>query len=267
MNLFRKLFKKEVQQDNPKHEEEWDFYFSHVDNIIGSFYLNLGLKRSAPQKDKPNLLWISLNMNNPREDGLSSNEEFNSLAEIEDRLVDFITRQSNSIYAGRLTTNGTRDFYFYAGDTAFYDKAISEAMVAFPSYSFEYGIKEDKEWEQYLQFMYPEPMQYQSMLNRRVIHNLEKEGDPLTHPRPVQHWIYFKTQKDQDVFLAEIAQLNFNIIHKGMPTLGDYPVSLSISRIDHVDHRSVDEYVLYLWQLAQKCNGEYDGWETSVEKA
>jgi regulator of RNase E activity RraB len=33
-----------------------------------------------------------------------------------------------------------------------------------------------------------------------------------------------------------------------------------------VDHHSVDDYVLDLWQLAAACNGDYDGWETSVEK-
>lgn len=269
MNLFKRLFKKEkeIQADSQLHKGEWDFYFSNVDDIIGSFYLNLTLVRSAPQYDKPNLIWVSVNMQNPREDGLSSSEEFPILMEIEDGLVDFVTRDYNSLYAGRLTTNGSRDFYFYSGDKIFHEKAISEAMVAFPSYSFEYGIKEDREWEHYLGFMYPEERQYQSILNRRVIGNLEKGGDPLTKPRPVDHWIYFKSRPDQDAFLSAIEHMKFSIVGKDKPAgSSDYPIQLHISRIDHVDQNSVDEYVIALWDLAKKYNGEYDGWETSVEK-
>jgi regulator of RNase E activity RraB len=47
---------------------------------------------------------------------------------------------------------------------------------------------------------------------------------------------------------------------------GKFPYKLHISRIDNVDFDSVDEYVLDLWEFANECNGDYDGWETSIEK-
>ena len=79
MGLFDKLFGKRDQKTKPEnnlenspHEEDWDFYFSNVDDILGSFYVDLGLAKVAPLNDKPNLVWVSVNMNNPREDGLSS---------------------------------------------------------------------------------------------------------------------------------------------------------------------------------------------------
>jgi uncharacterized protein (TIGR01619 family) len=274
MGLFDKLFGKKEQIDtpeqaasNPPHKEEWDFYFSNVDDVLGSFYIDLGLIHIAPVSDKPNLVWISLLMNGPREDGLSSSEEFETLKAIEDGLQEFILAKHNAIYAGRLTTDGRRDFYFYMGDTTLYDKTISESMVAFPAYSFDFDIKEDKQWEQYFNFMYPNPKQFQSIQNRRVIDNLEEHGDPLTKARPVEHWLYFKTEADRTLFLAKIEHLNFNVVNKDETTsFGEYPYKLQISRVDHVDHNSVDEYALELWELAQECNGEYDGWETSVEK-
>ena len=74
---------------------------------------------------------------------------------IEDGLQEFINRRHKSIYAGRLTTDGRRDFYFYMGDTTLYDKTISESMVAYPSYTYDFGIKEDRLWKSYLEFMYP----------------------------------------------------------------------------------------------------------------
>lgn len=274
MGLFDKLFgkkeienKPEIQNDNSTHEEDWDFYFSNVDDILGSFYVDLGLAKIAPLADKPNLVWISVNMNNPREDGLSSNEEFDTLSAIEDRLQEFITGKHNSIYAGRLTTDSRRDFYFYMGDTTLYDKTISESMVAFPAYSFDLGIKEDNQWKQYFNFMYPNPRQFQSIQNRKVVDNLEKNGDPLTKERQVDHWIYFKTDGDRTDFLKKIEPLKFDIVSGDEKTsFGDFPYKLHISRVDNVDLDSVDSYVLDLWEFANECNGDYDGWETSVEK-
>lgn len=274
MGLFDKLFGKKEEEiqsektiDNSIHEEEWDFYFSNIDDIIGSFYVDLGLSKVAPLIDKPNLVWVSLKMNNPREDGLSSNDEFDKLSEIEDRLQEFISSRHNSIYAGRLTSNNHRDFYFYFGDTTLYDKTISEAMVAFPSYTYDFGIKEDKEWESYLEFMYPNPRQFQSIQNRRVIDNLEENGDPLTKERQVDHWIYFKTQEDRESFLAKIKDEGFQIINQDFDKdNSDFPYSLQIARVDKVDIDSVNDYILNLWELAEQFNGDYDGWETSVEK-
>ncbi len=274
MGLFHKLFgKKEQKIQTAKpiyksiHEEEWDFYFSNVDDVIGSFYVDLGLMKIAPINDKPNFVWVSLKMNNPREDGLSSNNEFDKLAEIEDRLHEFISSKHNSTYAGRLTSNNHRDFYFYFGDTTLYDKTISEAMVAFPSYTYDFGIKEDLKWSSYTDFIYPNPRQFQSIQNRKVVDNLEKNGDPLTKARSVDHWIYFKTDSDRGEFLKKIESLKFDIVSDNEKTsFGDFPYELHISRIDNVDLNSVDEYVLDLWRFANECNGDYDGWETSVEK-
>jgi uncharacterized protein (TIGR01619 family) len=274
MGLFEKFFGKKDQEDTPEqaavvptHKEEWDFYFSNVDDVIGSFYIDLGLIDIAPVSDKPNLVWISVQVNNPREDGLSSSEEFETLKAIEDRLQGLILAKHNAIYAGRLTTDGRRDLYFYVGDTMLYDKYISQSMVAFPSYSFDFGINEDKQWEQYLNFMYPNPRQYQSIKNRRVIDNLEEHGDLLAKERPVDHWIFFKTEADKEKFVLKISNDGFTIVTNDYDKeLGETPFRLHISRADKVDHKSVDDYVLKLWGLAEECNGEYDGWETSIEK-
>lgn len=248
------------------YEPDWDFYFSKVEGVIGSFTIDLGLAGIAPIADKPNLVWVSVKMNNPREDGLSSNEEYETLGAIEERLQELMQRKHQATYAGRLTTDGSRDFYFYMGDTTLHDKTISESMVAFPNYTFEYGIMQDDQWEQYFNFMYPDPRQLQSIQNRKVVESLKGSGDPLTKARQVDHWIYFKTESDRADFLNKIEPMQFDIVSSDEITSSDdFPYKLHISRVDNVDLHSVDEYVLSLWELANECNGDYDGWETSVE--
>ncbi len=114
---------------------------------------------------------------------------------------------------GRLTSNGNRDFYFYVEDTTLYSNALSEVMTAFPEYQFDYGAKKDENWSGYFDFLYPSPQQFQSIQNRRIIDQLEKNGDKLTKMRDVDHWIYFKTKRDQDSFLHKI---QFYCYHPGL---------------------------------------------------
>lgn len=256
-----------ISDSQIKDEEDWDFYFSNIDDNLASIFVDLGLNTVAPMKDKPNVVWISFKMISPMEDGLSSREEYDILCDIEDTLVTQITSKYNSIYIGRLTSKGYRDLYFYFGDTVLYDKTISEVMVAFPKYEYDFGSKEDKKWTGYFDFLYPSPLQMQTIQNRRVIYQLEKNGDDLTKAREVDHWIYFKTEKDIETYLEKISTDGFNLVEKGYnKEIDETPFWLHISRIDHVDQNSVDNYVIYLWELANELNADYDGWETSIEK-
>jgi len=274
MGLFDKLFGKTnpeqsstTSQTNAGHQEEWEFYLTNIDDKPGSIYVDLGLRKVAPLTDKPNLVWVSLKMTNPREDGLSSNDESKTLWEIEDALTEKVKSKHNAVYAGRMTADGGRDYYFFLADTTLYEKTISEAMVAFPKYQYDYGVKEDKEWSAYFDFLYPLPQQYRSIQNSRVVDQLEKGGDKLTKSREVFHWIYFKSESGREKFLEKIKNDNFSIVDKGSDkSWGEFAYKLQIKRVDKVDLNSVDDYVLYLWRLASEFNGDYDGWETSIEK-
>lgn len=274
MGLFDKFFKKEekgMQSEKPlpliSHEEDWAFYLGNLDDGIGSFYIDLGVAELAPMLDKPNLAWVSLKMNYPREDGLSSSEEFDKLVEIEDALQAFIVKQFAVTYAGRLTTDGQRDFFFYFGETAFSDTAISETMHAFPEYQYEYGVKEDKDWTLYFELLYPNAIQMQRIQNGRVIDNLVENGDALTKKRQVDHWLCFKTENDRQLFLEKIEGDGFSIINQSVNAENiDFPFALQIARVDSVDIDSVNDYAIMLWTIANECDGDYDGWETSIEK-
>lgn len=249
------------------HEEQWDFYFSNVDDKPGSFYLDLGLSHIAPVDRMPYFFYVSLKMNDLNENGLSSDREYDTLIQIEDVLVDSLKDKHDIIYVGRLTSNGTRDFYFYISDTLLIEKTISESLVQFPKYEYDFEIKDDRKWFYYFDFTYPNPRQLQSMLNRRVLENLENNGDKLTQAREVNHWIYFKSIEDMEKYIEEVKQNDFKIedADRNPDHVKEFKYRLIISRVDSVVHGDVDNYVLYLWELANELGGDYDGWETSIE--
>lgn len=265
MGLLNKLFGKN-NNPAPSHNEDWDFYFTNVDDKLSSISVDLGLDAIAPIPGQTYVAWVSIRMNNPREDGLSSNEEFEILGNVEDDLVKALKSKHSATYCGRLTSDGARDIYFYLSDPSAFEKNVSEAMSKWPQYQFASGSKADEPWSGYREFLYPLPQQLQSIKNRRVIEALEKEGDTLQKERTVFHWIYFKSKTDRDAFWNKIKDDGYNIVNTNDQSQGESPYCLEISRVDKVDHQSVDGYIIPLWKLATESNGDYDGWETSVEK-
>jgi len=291
----------------PQHDytENWDSFPSPIGpdefgvERVGFFFVDLGLVEIAPVADMPNLVRLRLNILQPDDNGMPGDQEASVLNAMEDALVTVMASQFDGIYPGRVTiskgalrpvTEAERSFYFYIGqrvadrrtDTADYEKlrvallaTFARVMADYPDYKYECRLQEDPEWENYLKFMYPEPVQLQSMQNRRVVYQLMQHGDQLTVPRPVEHWINFKTQYDREAYWNRVNAMGFELLEMSTVEADDeseeedenaleYPYSLHITRDDKVDYDSIDECVLPLWGLAEEHNGNYDGWETGI---
>ncbi len=253
-------------QQEPEHDENWEFYFTMIQDNIASFFVDLGLKKIAPVYEQPFFLYMALNMNNPNDQGLSSQEESEKLFEIEDYLVEALTNNLSVTYVGRITCNRSRIFYFYTDDTVKCKTIISGSMADYPEYEYSIATNEDSLWEAYLDFLYPDPEHYRSIQNRWVVDRLEKFGDDHSIERPVHHWIYFETEKDRDKFMNVVNENGFKQEDTSFDPDDEtgYPYMLEISRIDKVDSPAADEYILLLFRLAKEHNGDYDGWETQV---
>jgi uncharacterized protein (TIGR01619 family) len=266
MGFLSKLFGQTEKKAD--YQPDWTFYFSNVNDKLSSIATDLSLANIAPIKGQDNVVYVSIKMPNPREDGLSSNEDVDELWQIEDEIIKaFDNNKLNYTFAGRLTSNGFRDLYFFGENTILMEKQISSSMTVFPKYEFDFGHKPDKEWSEYFDFLYPLPRQMQIIQNRRVLDQLEKEGDDLTKSREVFHWIYFKTEKELEQYENFTKSLGFKTLKKGKTKQSsDFNFVISVSRVDKVGFDEIDDYTLELWEKAEELNGEYDGWETSIEK-
>jgi len=246
---------------------QWDFYFSNVNNSLASIFVDLGLQKIAPSADNPWLLWVWVQFNHPREDGLSSAEEYAVLLQIEDSLKEAVGTAVNGFPAGRITTDGRREFYFYGPTFAGFDDAVARCMELFPKYKWDSGTQEDADWNHYREVLYPTPRGWEQLNNRHVIEQLQSHGDPLTRERTVFHWAYFPNEASRATFVAGVRKLGFAVTDEG--TVDDpnslHPFSVSFERVDKVDWNSINVVTIELFELANSLSGEYDGWETSVE--
>ncbi len=257
MGIFGNLF------GQKNHTENFEFYHRIENNLKQFVVVDTGLNSIIPIKSKQNLLKISFQMLNIDGEGLcSSEEELAEFGEIEDRMIEKLTK--DEIFVGRITSNGLRDFYFYTKDKKI-ELVFQDILKKYEKFNAKITFEVDENWNKYHKLLYPTDEEFQKIGNRNVLDNLEEGGDKLTLEREVFHWIYFKTEKDQENYIKEVEKLNFSVVAKNK-IKDEFPYQLQIKRVDNVDEESVNEYVIQLWKLASKYNGGYDGWETSIEK-
>ncbi|MCC9606541.1 DUF695 domain-containing protein [Blastopirellula sp. JC732] len=246
--------------------DDWDFFPLLVDDEPASILVDLGLVEEAPIAGLTQMTYLRLYMRSPREDGLSSQEEYERLCEVEDALSAAIEDSEDVLYVGRNTSGGCRDFYYYAASGTAAESQLSQAMVPFTEYEFETGVQDDDDWSIYFEFLYPDPRQMQFIQNGRVLASLEEAGDKSEIEREVTHWIYFPSADKRAAFVTLATAEGFEVAEQQDDGEGECPFALMMRHVTAVDYSSINNAVLVLFDLAGECEGEYAGWETSVEQ-
>ena len=111
-----------------------------VDDKPASIRLNLALSNIAPVENYKHRISIFIKMNNPTEDGLSSDEEYPMLCDIEDEVIDRL-ESLEDIFAGTVKIQGRLELYVFTKNPE-----KSEGLFKkFPDYQWKSYIDEDKE--------------------------------------------------------------------------------------------------------------------------
>ena len=242
---------------------DWDFYFCRVDDSPASIFVDLGASTVAPLAQFPVMAHVRLYLRNPREDGLSSQAEFETLRSLEDAL-ESLQSDAEGTYVGRCTSDGCRDFYFYARNGISWEKRVATIMKDFPAYEFECGTRSDPAWTAYFNFLYPSDEDRERIQNRRTCEVLEKNGDKLTTARPVDHWAYFPNPELRRAFVQDAQALGYDVAEWIDSTSADERCGVRLSAVGLPSLDTIDELTLPLFRAARARGGEYDGWETQV---
>lgn len=237
--------------------DDWDFYRAKVDHEPASIMVDLGIRNQVPKPTLPYMGYLRLYMLKPREDGLSSQEEFDDLCEIGDTLEAEID-SAEHIYVGRNTSGGCRDFYFYTPNPEKLEADLATLMAAFSAYEYETGHREDQRWDTYLTFLYPNDNEMQRILNRRVCDLLSRDGDDLHVARVIDHRAYFKEKKPLQNYQKFLEEAGFIIKKQGRerPLFGDFFVDFE--RVDIP--AEIDDIIIEISKKAVELGGNYDGW-------
>ena len=250
--------------NNKNLPQNWDFFMCRIEGAPASIRTNLALIEVAPLEGLTQRLQFYIKMQNPRPDGLSSNEEYPILCDIEDAIGEK-AEATGAVSAGVVKSEGFLELWFYTQNAEALAKTCEEALQAFEGYQSGYNIAEDPEWEDYFGFLYPDEFSYQTMQNRKVLMQLEKNGDKMEVPREIDHFIYFKEAAQQQAFAKEAEAKGFKVRFNNDEFVEDrkaegkeYPYMVEATRED--SPLAIDDIVWDLLELASPFEGNYDGW-------
>lgn len=248
-------------------EDHWEVYLARYEKGAGSTLVNMSLKEDASKKQYPYLLKTGVKLLQCTEEGLPTKNEFKVLYAISDKVKASIDSSGKNKQAGTFSYQCTRSDYYYISDTNRIRGTLESVFKTyFPKYEYTIDIKADANWEAYLSFLYPTEEIMEYIENEKVILNLTKEGDDLSKPRQVDHWLSFKTQADRESFLKYALQEKYKVEEKKYVEKGPLHYQLHLSRTDKVDISSITKVTMALRKKAKELNGDYDGWETLVIK-
>jgi hypothetical protein len=245
--------------------ENWNAYMARVNGRLASVLVDLGRRARAPDSSSPVLLWAHLRMRAPRPDGLPSSEEAPDLLRVSQALEEAAKDAAAAEVVGTITSGGVREFYFYGPGAAGFERAIADALRSFPGYVAETGSKPDPGWSHYLEVLYPRPADLQRMKNRALHEALRAQGDDPSARRVVSHWVYFETRGARDAFVARATASGF----REPPGARSEPEGRFGIRLEHestTDESTMEVHTLRLEEWARELGGEYDGWETPIQR-
>jgi hypothetical protein len=248
-------------------DDIFDFYFAKVEGEIASIFVNMTIEDRAPVPGYGHIVVVRLTMRDPRDDGLSSDDEFDALAGIDDALYATMSEHDNALYVGRVTYAGLRDFYYYAVDAGAAGKAAARAMKKTPAYKFEILSQADADWTTFKSFLLPSPRDRQRMGNRNASDQLRENGDPLTEAREIDHYAYFPTPAARDAFAEKVTHIGYKLRakHEPDPASAGTAYGAQIYREDVPGNEMFDAITAELAQLAKEAGGDYDGWEAPIK--
>jgi uncharacterized protein (TIGR01619 family) len=240
--------------------DNWNSYALLVDGEPASIFVDIGIARSAPLPGYDDMAYLRVAMRNARPDGLSSEAEFDDLISLERHVVGEIEAKTPSVYVGRNTSGGTRDFFFFVKDAPAFGSVARSALSNFPAYRFEIGGSRDPQWTTYWNFLYPSAEKLQRMKNRDLLDRLAKRRDRPDIARQIDHFAYFGDEAGRAAFADHVRAQGFSVNQPTAQTAGKFP--LEFRRSDRPS--DMDDVTIALLRGARQHGGEYDGWACPV---
>ncbi len=235
-----------------------------IEGAPASIRTNLALIEVAPLEGLTQRLQFCIKMKNPRPDGLSSNEEYPILCDIEDAIGEK-AEAAGAVLVSVIKSEGVLELWFYCDNVETLVDICQKTLGNFEGYLYQDFSVEDPEWEDYFDFLYPDEFSYQTMQNRKVLMQLEKNGDKMEVPREIDHFIYFKEAAQQQAFAKEAEAKGFKVLLSDEKTVEErkaknytHPYTVQATRED--SPLDINDIVWDLLELASPFEGNYDGW-------
>ena len=244
-----------------KPASDWKFFPCQMGDNIAFIYVDVAAGQDI--KRAPTMLAkVRLTYKAPRPNGLPTNEEFEAVRAIGDKLERF-ARRGKDRYVGRITRGGHRVFYIYTRRKKPDWTAMLDRLSHQTGYELALALRSDRRHAGYLKELYPTSDDCQVIHDIDVVEALRHKGDIEGVRRRIDHWAYFRNAKAAAKFVKSVVTGPFKHDAKLSGVFdGEHCVRLyhvGTTRQEDLSHHSIQ-----LNRKAAELGGNYDGWETMV---
>jgi len=248
-------------------QEYWESYVKPIEGYKAMVSFNAGVADYAPDEQYMYVGFVKVKLQNPKEDGLVTQEESDDVGFIEDRLEMESLRWRSGKYIGRIITQGEVNFIYYLKLDFEWSSTVNAAMQHFSNYEYEFGSRMDMEWEVYKKLLFPTIREWQIIANHHSCKKLQEQGDTLQEKRAIEHKAYFEKEEDRVKFIGLIEKEGFRKQEEmEVPFNSKVMYGVQFYRVDAPSFYVIDDITLRIIDFCVICNGQYDGWESPLVK-
>ena len=243
-------------------DDDWDFYPCRVDDAPASIFVNLALADQLQELRENTLYAVRIEMVVGDTHGMGSSEEADALYPAEAALVADLSALAIR-FVGRLRNRGVWQLTCMGPPHLEPEvKRLAGIHLRGLQRQFSTLAQMDPEWTYFTDFLLPSEERMRWIEDRRVVDSLQRRGDSLAQQRRVDHWVYFPDRDSRSAFASMVVDDGFQLLD----SLGEAPdFGVQVYRTDSVRLDDIHEVTGFLTKLAERFDGKYDGWETSVE--
>jgi regulator of RNase E activity RraB len=175
----------------------------------------------------------------------------------------------NAMLVGSVSTLRSAEWFIYSAEPLAerFEAAIKDQ---FPELNVEARAQHDEEWSVYREFLRPSQIERLLIQNRRKVRESEQadaagQKKQVDEDQMIDHTVWFTSPDDRNAFAEIVAERGFELHYpeQDVPletSEGDTEYGLTVTREEHLDIETMDELTRWLFKLASRLGGEYEGW-------
>ncbi len=197
-------------------------------------------------------------------DSFDENQEgYEEFLETKEALIIALEHQKKVHYLGSRVVDGWSELYFCAEDSKGLEGVV-KTILSSSNYAYESNVVRDSKWDVYETQLFPNELELAHIQSMKIITLLKEEGDDLSLPREVEHYVVFDTptQKERFINSKELTQEGF--VFKDEISSEEYEHGVALSKVHSVDEVTLQKTVAQIYEELKKHGGYYEGWSTTL---
>ena len=246
-------------------QDDWGNYV--IEKEKGIMAVTVNYKYMLGKPNYKNLVLVGKRTSKCFKNGVPNTDGLEEIYDFSDAVAEVITKSTKkNRLVGILTYQCTGFDVYYVKDTInLRNKIDSLYQKEFTNSKTYLVINRDKRWNYYKDVLYPKDESENFFMSQDLLNQLFFEGVDLTKKRKVNHYLYFKKEKNREKFLENIKSVKFKVDSLNIKKDKEYPYELQMSREDKLYPTFMAELTKVLKVYALSNKGYYDGWGIEPE--